>query len=132
MLIKHQAGCLPLRQGPNGIEVLLVTSRYTGQWIAPKGTIEPGEAPRDTAAREAEEEAGVRGEIVGHLGRFEYPRGQKLGMVEAFVLRVTEELATWPEQDQRRRRWFSLDEAQKMVERAEVLQMLSCLEKGSF
>jgi 8-oxo-dGTP pyrophosphatase MutT (NUDIX family) len=107
--------------------VLLVTSRYTGQWIVPKGTIDPGEEPARTAARETEEEAGVRGRISGRLGAFDYPRGHQTGRVETFVLEVTEELDSWPEQSQRRRRWFSLQQALEQVQRPEVLAMLRCI-----
>ena len=58
-----QAGCVPVRRCGDMLEVMLVTSRYTGQWIVPKGTIDPGEAAAEAARREAEEEAGVRGRV---------------------------------------------------------------------
>lgn len=130
--IKHQAGCLPLRHTGSGPQVLLVTSRYTGQWIAPKGSIEVGESPEQAAAREALEEAGVTGRIIGRLGTFDYPRGGQLGRVETFVLEVSGLRANWDEQDQRRRRWFFMDEALEVVERPEVLSMLRNLKEGSF
>ncbi len=130
--IKHQAGCLPIRRTASGPQVLLVTSRYTGQWLAPKGSIEAGESPQQAAAREAFEEAGVSGRITGRLGSFDYPRGDKVGRVEAFVLEVTGQQDTWQEQHQRRRRWFSLQEALEAVERPEVLSMLISLQEGSF
>ena len=130
--IIHQAGCLPLRHGGSGPEVLLVTSRYTGQWIAPKGSIEGGESPGQAAAREALEEAGVAGRIIGRLGTFDYPRGGQVGRVQAFVLEVGEQLEVWQEQDRRRRRWFSVEEALRVVDRPEVHAMLVSLLKGSF
>jgi uncharacterized protein len=107
--------------------VLLVTSRYTGEWIAPKGAVEPGESAEEAAAREAEEEAGVRGRIARRLGVFDHPRGAQVAHTEAFVLEVTEELARWPEQLARRRRWFRLEEALREVKRLEVLAMLRLL-----
>ena len=50
--------------------VLLVRERYGGRdhFVPPGGTVEPGETPRDAAAREAHEECGVRisvGEFIG-------------------------------------------------------------------
>lgn len=130
--VKHQAGCLPVRRTDSGPRVLLVTSRYTGQWIAPKGSIEQGETPEQTAVREAVEEAGVRGRITGRLGSFDYPRGGQVGRVETFVLHVFEQLEAWEEQHLRRRRWFSFDDALEAVERPEVLSMLRTLQAGSF
>ncbi len=125
--MREQAGCLPTRGKPPTVEVLLVTSRYTGEWIAPKGSIEQGEAAIDAAVREAEEEAGVRGRVSRHLGRFTYARGPGGAVVEAFELEVSEELDHWPEQLQRRRRWFPLAEALATVKRPEVLAMLRAL-----
>jgi 8-oxo-dGTP pyrophosphatase MutT (NUDIX family) len=125
--VREQAGCLPVRGRRPSLEILLVTSRYTGEWIAPKGTIEDGESPELTALREAEEEAGVRGRIVRYLGRFHYPRGGQPAAVEAYELEVLEELEHWPECLQRRRRWFSLAEALREVRRTEVLAMLGAL-----
>ena len=125
--VRNQAGCIPVRGERPALEVLLVTSRYTGEWIAPKGTIEAGETPEEAAAREAEEEAGVRGTIVRRLGRFSYPRGLETGAVEAFELAVNEELSEWPERFVRKRRWFRLADALVEVRRPEVLAMLRCL-----
>ena len=131
--IKHQAGCLPLRHTSSGPQVLLVTSRYTGQWIAPKGGIEAGETPAEAAAREAAEEAGVSGRALGRLGSFDYPRGGgQVGRVESFALLVTKQHDQWPEQHQRKRRWFTLKQAMDAVVRPEALGMLQALQEGSY
>jgi 8-oxo-dGTP pyrophosphatase MutT (NUDIX family) len=124
MTIKNQAGCLPIRGSYPEVEVLLVTSRYTGEWIAPKGSIDPGESSVTAALREAEEEAGVLGRLGRCLGRFEYLRGHQQVSLEMFVLEVTEERGQWPEQPARRRKWFRLDEALRIVQRPEVREML--------
>jgi len=128
--IKHQAGCLPVEIHQGHVRVLLVTSRYTGEWIAPKGGIDPGETPQQAAERECAEEAGVTGRILGYLGQFDYPRGRGIGRVATYVLWVEEQLESWEEQDQRLRRWFSLDLAEKEVHRAEVLEMLRSLREA--
>jgi len=44
----------------NGDGNVLLIRHLSGSWVFPKGHIEPGEAPLDTALREIEEEAGVR------------------------------------------------------------------------
>jgi 8-oxo-dGTP pyrophosphatase MutT (NUDIX family) len=125
--IKRQAGCLPIRGAPSELEVLLVTSRYTGEWIAPKGSIEAGEDSRQAAEREAEEEAGVTGTIGRYLGRFTYQRGEQPVALDVFVLWVSEVRDLWLEQDIRRRRWFPLVEAMRATSRPEVRQMLEAL-----
>jgi len=49
-------------------EFLLVTSRRRPkQWVYPKGHVEAGERPEDTAVREVEEEAGVLARITEPL-----------------------------------------------------------------
>ena len=123
--VKHQAGCVPVRVDRSGaLSVLLVTSRYTGQWLAPKGGIDRGEKPKKAAARETLEEAGVQGKIIARLGRYDYPRGRGVGRVEIFVLAVERQFDRWEEQYQRKRCWFLLDEALVMGLRAEVHQMM--------
>jgi uncharacterized protein len=103
---------------------MLVTSRYTGEWIAPKGSIEAGESREDAARREAREEAGVEGRITGYLGSFPYLRGLELVTLETYLLEVELVLDDWPEQNERRRRWFTLKEALDSTTRQEVKQML--------
>ena len=62
---RPSAGILIYRQTPEGVEVFLVhpggpywANRDEGCWSVPKGEIEGGEAPRDVARREFEEETG--------------------------------------------------------------------------
>jgi len=49
------AGGLVFR--PDG--TILLLKRSNGEWCFPKGHVDPGEGPLDTALRETEEEAGV-------------------------------------------------------------------------
>ena len=70
---QYGAVCWRLHRGK--VEVLLVTSRDTGRWIIPKGWPISGLTPADTAAREAWEEAGVQGELLGgDLGAYGYAK----------------------------------------------------------
>ena len=49
-------------------EFLLVTARRRPDvWVYPKGHIEAGETPQETAVREVEEEAGVRANVVKRI-----------------------------------------------------------------
>ena len=73
------------------------------------------------AAREAYEEAGIRGTISPHaLARFVTTkirpnRPPRDIDVVVYPLEVAVELAAWPEQHQRERRWFTPDDARAVV-----------------
>ena len=122
-----QAGCVPFRRVGQRVEVVLVTSRFTGQWIVPKGRVEPGEEARVTALRETGEEAGLRGEVRWALGSFDQPRGHAVARIEAYALEVVEVLDEWPERHERKRAWFELEHALGFVDRPEVRAMLQAL-----
>ena len=69
----RQSAVIPHRKGPNGLEVLLVTSRRGTRWLLPKGVVEPDLTPAVSAQKEAMEEAGVRGQIDDRpLGTYQY------------------------------------------------------------
>jgi 8-oxo-dGTP pyrophosphatase MutT (NUDIX family) len=60
-----------------------------GIWALPKGLIDMGESPSETALREAFEETGVRGELVEKLGDVRYVytwRGERVFKVVSFYL----------------------------------------------
>ena len=59
----RQSGLIPYRRTESGLDVLLIVSRNSGNWIVPKGHLEPGLSPRESARNEAIEEAGVDGNI---------------------------------------------------------------------
>jgi ADP-ribose pyrophosphatase YjhB (NUDIX family) len=41
-------------------------------WSLPKGHLELGETPEQAAVREVEEETGIRGRVLGHLGTIDF------------------------------------------------------------
>lgn len=112
------------------VSILLVTSRDTGRWVLPKGNLMVGIAPHRAAAREAEEEAGVRGTIARKpLGRFPYRKWRSakrfdMAKVDVFALKVSNELDTWKEQGQRERRWCTRDEAAGLVDEPELRALI--------
>jgi hypothetical protein len=93
-----QYGALPYRFTPHAaLEILLVTTRQTRRWIIPKGWPIKGLRPAKSAAREAFEEAGVRGKISAKpLGLFTYEKSldeagvQAICEVRVFPLLVQE------------------------------------------
>ena len=60
-----QFAALPFRVADDGLRVMLLTSRETQRWVIPKGWPMRGRKPREAAAQEAFEEAGILGTIVG-------------------------------------------------------------------
>lgn len=61
-------------------QILLQERADTGNWSLPGGYMEYGESLAETCAREFEEDAGVKVEVVKHLGYFDqdfstYPNG---------------------------------------------------------
>jgi 8-oxo-dGTP pyrophosphatase MutT (NUDIX family) len=121
--VRVQHGALPYRIGPDGaVQLLLVTSRQTRRWIIPKGWPIKGLKPSKSAAREAFEEAGVRG-IVGSksIGSFVYDKGLEDGVsvrceVGVFPLKVERQHKTWPEAHQRETRWVGPEEALDLLD----------------
>jgi 8-oxo-dGTP pyrophosphatase MutT (NUDIX family) len=60
-----------------------------GTWALPKGNIDPGETPAETAVREVWEETGVHGRLDGKLGDVKYTytrRGVRVFKVVSFYL----------------------------------------------
>jgi 8-oxo-dGTP pyrophosphatase MutT (NUDIX family) len=118
-----QTAALPWRCTKAGkFEFLLVTSRSSQRWIIPKGRPMVGKSLAEAATQEAYEEAGVRGKINEQsVGSFEHVKQSAVGgpvtvLVHVYPLAVNRELDTWPEKEQRSRRWFGQSEASKAIE----------------
>lgn len=130
---RAQFAAAPFRyRDDGGIEVLLVTTRETGRWVIPKGWPMKKLGPLAAAMREAYEEAGVRGEGGPSIGAFDYLKIMRSGPnqlceVEVFPLLVREELEDWPEKAERRRRWFSPEEASAAVDEERLRAILADL-----
>ncbi len=130
---RPQVAALPVRVGPDGCEVMLVTSRETRRWIVPKGWPMKGRKDHAAAAQEAFEEAGIRGRVRKHpIGAYTYrkvldrgivPRAE-LCRVMVYRLDVEEECADWREAAQRERRWFSASEAAERVAEPRLASMI--------
>lgn len=128
---RTQYGAICWRMHKSGIQVLLVTSRDTGRWIIPKGWPTAGATDAGSAEREAWEEAGVLGKMLPLcLGVYAYDKvvvpGRSIPCVVAvYPLRVTELKKRFPERKQRRRKWFSLEDATRKVAEPELRQILA-------
>jgi 8-oxo-dGTP pyrophosphatase MutT (NUDIX family) len=108
-----QYGALPYRVTPAGaIELLLVTTKQSKRWIVPKGRPIKGLKPAKCAAREAFEEAGIRG-VMGKksIGAFRFLKTVDDALsvmceVRLYPMKVKRELTDWPEAPDRTPRWF--------------------------
>jgi 8-oxo-dGTP pyrophosphatase MutT (NUDIX family) len=122
--VRLQYGALPYRFSAAGeVELLLVTSRARGRWIIPKGWPIKGLKPPRSAAREAFEEAGVRGDVGDKpIGCYPYDKisddeGSVIPCeVLVFALHVKRQLEDWPEASEREVRWMKAEEAKILIE----------------
>jgi 8-oxo-dGTP pyrophosphatase MutT (NUDIX family) len=98
--------------------------RAEGVWALPKGNIDPGEKPEETALREVFEETGVEGKLVEKLGDVKYVYTRRGGLrvfkVVSFYL-VAAGRGRLGEIEERMRievaeaRWLPLEEAPKLL-----------------
>jgi 8-oxo-dGTP pyrophosphatase MutT (NUDIX family) len=110
MPLIRQSGAIVVRLDSKQPRVLLVTAkRNPRNWIFPKGHIEKGESPEEAALREAREEAGVVGKLIGPAGVLEYAFLGAYARVEYFLAEFTRE--SGPPEDGRSRVWCELDDA---------------------
>jgi phosphohistidine phosphatase len=111
----HQSGVVPYRIRKGELEVLLVTARYKRNWIIPKGIIEPDFSARNSAAKEALEEAGVIGAVGSKpLGVYKQRKWGRACSIKVYPMLVTHVYKVWKEDD-RKRQWLPLKKALKLV-----------------
>ena len=125
----HQVGALCWRMHRGKLQVLLISSRDTGRWVIPKGWQDPGLGQTASAAREAWEEAGVRGTIAANpLGCFDYDKVLKTSLrpcnVAVFALQVSSLSRRYPESKQRQRKWFDAAAAADLVIETDLRDLL--------
>ena len=98
------------------MEFCLITSLKKQQWIFPKGIIDPGETCEETALKEALEEAGLHGQIVGEpLGTFEDAKWGCRLLVTVLLMEVSRCDESWQEADVRQRCWADPEQTAKLI-----------------
>jgi 8-oxo-dGTP pyrophosphatase MutT (NUDIX family) len=112
------AGGVLVRPGQDGDEVLLAsrrTRRGDLVWGLPKGLLERGESPEDTAIREVREETGYEGQVRGPLGDVSYWfvwEGTRVRKTVHFFLMSDTGAEPGPrDREMEEVRWFPLHEA---------------------
>lgn len=100
-----------------GVEIMLITSRRRARWIIPKGVVDLGATAKESALKEAFEEAGIRGETAdeAELGSYRYEKWGGLCTVKVYLMRVDAVLDRWPESDSRQRLWMGVESAAEAV-----------------
>jgi 8-oxo-dGTP pyrophosphatase MutT (NUDIX family) len=110
-----------LKKKRTAVEILLITSRDTGRWVIPKGWPMDGKTAAAAAAREAWEEAGVKGKVGDEpIGSYNYLKGLPEGLkvdcrVRVFALAVDDICKNFPEKGERRAEWVDCAEAANRV-----------------
>lgn len=128
-----QVAALCLRNGPTGPEVLLVQTLRLRSWVIPKGWPVEGLSLAQSAALEAWEEAGVRGQLhPDPVGQFHYTKIKKSGLpvnvcAQIYRMDVTEQADTYPEAHRRQRAWLRPSVAAQMVRDPELAALLDTL-----
>ncbi len=123
-----QSGVIPYRWCRGRLRVLLITSRRSGDWIVPKGLVEPGMTEHDSAAKEAAEEAGVTGRVgTEPVGSFTYEKWGGVCAVSIFDMEIAQERSDWPEKAERTRKWFDVDDAAASVKYAGLGRIIAGL-----
>ncbi|MFK7837732.1 MAG: NUDIX hydrolase [Sulfitobacter sp.] len=128
---RTQVAALCYKETDAGRRVLLITSRGTGRWIVPKGWLVPGKNGSESALQEAWEEAGVSKADIEEepMGYYEYAKwmGKDESIpieAEVYLTRVRDLEKSYPEVDQRERKWFSPNEAANLVHEPDLKEIL--------
>jgi 8-oxo-dGTP pyrophosphatase MutT (NUDIX family) len=114
----------------------MVTTRRSKRWIIPKGWPIKGLRPAKSAAREAFEEAGVRGKVgAKSVGLFKYNKlldenGIEVSCeVKVFPLLVTRQSETWPELEQRLVQWVEPSKAVSLMREPKLKKLVATFAK---
>jgi 8-oxo-dGTP pyrophosphatase MutT (NUDIX family) len=129
--VKQQAAAIPFRISGRKLEVCLIRRKGSrNRWGIPKGFVERGDSARDAALKEAEEEAGLRGKLVGaSVGRYKYDKWGTTLEVTVYLMKVKTEEDDWQESDYRERHWKSFRDAARLLGRHPVRPFLKSLKE---
>jgi phosphohistidine phosphatase len=108
-----QSSVIPYRVHDGKVEILVIASSKKHHLVVPKGIKDPGLSPRESAAKEALEEAGIEGEIAETaLGSYTCEKWGATCTVAVYPMKVTRVIAEedW-EEHHRGREWVSPEQA---------------------
>jgi 8-oxo-dGTP pyrophosphatase MutT (NUDIX family) len=122
---EFSAGAVLVRrmQGRAWFAAVRPQGKPEGIWALPKGIIDAGEKPPETALREGYEETGVGGELVQKLGDVRYVytwEGERVLKIVSFFLARAKggrigALPPGMEREVAEARWLPLEDAQRLL-----------------
>jgi phosphohistidine phosphatase len=125
MSARDQAGVIPFRRKKGVIEVCLIRNKGRKKWKIPKGFVDPGETVEQAALKEAWEEAGLKGRLVGDpIGSYEYEKWEFDLTVTMYLMEVASEDDKWEESGFRERNWSAMEDAFSMLKKHPVRPLL--------
>lgn len=117
-----QSGVIPVYKG----KVVLITARGSKRWIIPKGNVDWDLSARESAAKEALEEAGIKGEVSKkEIGSYTYEKQGGRYKVKLFHMEVTKLKNKWDEDHFRKRKLVGPKQAIKKVVPAAVSKIMA-------
>ena len=117
-----QSSVIPYRVRDGKAEILVIASSKKHHLVVPKGIKDPGLSPRESAAREALEEAGIEGEVAETaLGSYSCEKWGATCTVAVYPMKVTRVIAEeeW-EENHRGRQWVSPEKAIRELKQKEL------------
>jgi 8-oxo-dGTP pyrophosphatase MutT (NUDIX family) len=123
--MRKQAGVIPFRGAGKKLEICLIRRMGSKKWGIPKGFIERGDSSKDAALKEALEEAGLKGRLVGEaVGSYEYRKWGTSLDVTVYLMEVQEQEDDWDEADIREREWTSLEDAEEKLKQHPIQALM--------
>jgi len=125
MSTREQAAAIPFRWKKGTVEICLIRNKSGKKWKIPKGFVDPGETPEEAALKEAWEEAGLTGRLVGGaIGSYEYEKWGYDLTVSVYLMEVTGQEDEWEESRLRERDWSPVETAFSMLKKHPVRPLL--------
>ena len=125
----NQSSVIPYRLRDGKPEILVIASSKKHHLVVPKGIKDPGLSPRESAAKEAREEAGIEGEIAATaLGSYTCEKWGATCTVAVYPMRVTRLIPEdeWEERH-RGREWVSPEKAARELKQQELQPLVKKL-----
>jgi 8-oxo-dGTP pyrophosphatase MutT (NUDIX family) len=126
-VLTHSGGVVYAIRPTGSIEYLLVQANKNREWVLPKGHIEPGEKPRETAVREVSEETSQYARVVDWIEDVPFVVTGRELLVRFFLMEfVSDESKKGTNPEDRQHQWLELNEAKEATSKfAETDRLLT-------